>query len=154
MLSGNRPPDRFKFVRQNCYRLETAFGCHPAASNRIHVETKGADSPMMNAWLALLIAGLMEMTWPLGLKYSDGFTKLWPTLGTAAAIVLSFVLLGQAIRQIPFGTAYAIWTGIGAAGAMLVGVILFEERADLVRVICLMMIVIGCVGLKFATAPH
>jgi quaternary ammonium compound-resistance protein SugE len=154
MLSGNRPPDRFKFVRQNYYSVETALACHRTESNRVHYAENRTDSPMTNAWLALLIAGLMELTWPLGLKYSDGFTKLWPTLGTAAAIVLSFVLLEQAIRQIPFGTAYAIWTGIGAAGAMLIGMILSEERADLVRVICLMMIVIGCVGLKFATEPH
>jgi len=108
----------------------------------------------MNAWLALVLAGLMELTWPLGLKYSDGFTRLWPTLGTATAIALSFALLGQALRDIPFGTAYAVWTGIGAAGAMLVGVIIFEERADIVRVTCLAMIVIGCVGLKFAAEPH
>jgi quaternary ammonium compound-resistance protein SugE len=104
----------------------------------------------MNAWLALLLAGMMELTWPLGLKYSEGLTRLWPTIATGMAIALSFFLLGQAIRQIPFGTAYAIWTGIGAAGAAFIGMTIFEERMDIVRVTCLFLIVIGCVGLKIS----
>ncbi len=102
----------------------------------------------MNAWFALILAGLMELTWPLGLKYSEGLTRLWPTVATGMAIALSFFLLGQAIRQIPFGTAYAIWTGIGAAGAAFIGMTIFEERTDIVRLTCLFLIIIGCVGLK------
>lgn len=104
----------------------------------------------MNAWFALLLAGLMELTWPLGLKYSDGFTRFWPSIGTAAAIALSFLLLGQALKAIPFGTAYAIWTGIGAAGAVVIGMAVFEERTDVLRITCLLLIVAGSVGLKFS----
>lgn len=147
--------DIFKFVRQNYYRMAIARpACHLLATIRVHVARDRIDSRhMMNAWLALLLAGLMELTWPLGLKYSEGFTRLGPALGTGAAIVLSFLLLGHAVRHIPFATAYAIWTGIGAAGAMLMGILVFGERADIVRVTCLVMIVIGCVGLKFAGQP-
>ena len=105
----------------------------------------------MTAWFALLLAGLLEIVWALGLKYSDGFTRLWPSVGTAVAIPLSFVFLGLSLKSVPFGTAYAVWTGIGAAGAVVIGMLLFGERVDVLRVICLVLIVTGVVGLRLAT---
>lgn len=105
----------------------------------------------MMAWIALLLAGLLEIAWALGLKYSDGLTRFWPTLGTVVAILLSFALLSASLRVVPFGTAYAIWTGIGAAGAVVTGMVLFGEPADIVRVTCLGLIVAGMIGLKLVT---
>jgi quaternary ammonium compound-resistance protein SugE len=105
----------------------------------------------LTAWLALLLAGLLEIGWALGLKYSDGLTRFWPSVGTVAAIALSFGLLGLALKSVPFGTAYAVWTGIGAAGSMIIGMLLFGESADLMRVACLTLIIAGMVGLKLAT---
>ena|SRR5262249_11250927 len=105
----------------------------------------------MPPWLALLLAGLLEIAWALGLKYSDGFTRLWPSVSTAVAIPLSFLFLGLSLKSVPFGTAYAVWTGIGAAGAVVIGMLLFGERADPFRVACLVLIVAGIVGLKLAT---
>ena len=102
----------------------------------------------MSAWLALLGAGLLEVGWALGLKYSDGLTRFWPTAATAVAIILSFVLMALALRSLPFGTAYAVWTGIGAVGSILVGMMLFSESADPVRIVCLTLIVAGMIGLK------
>jgi quaternary ammonium compound-resistance protein SugE len=106
----------------------------------------------MTPWIALLLAGLMEVTWALGLRYSDGCTRLWPSIGTAAALALSFVFLGLALKSVPFGAAYAVWTGIGAAGAAVAGMLLFEERADVSRVACLVLILTGIVGLKLTAA--
>jgi quaternary ammonium compound-resistance protein SugE len=106
----------------------------------------------MTAWHALLLAGLFEIAWAVGLKYSDGFTRLWPSLGTVVAIGLSFVMMSLSLKSIPFGTAYAIWTGTGAAGAILVGMVLFGESADALRVVCLTLIVIGIVGLRLASS--
>ena len=102
----------------------------------------------MSAWLALVAAGLFEIAWALGLKYSDGLTRLWPTVATLVAIALSFGLMAVALRSLPFGTAYAIWTGIGAVGSILVGMIVYSESTDPVRIICLSLIVAGMVGLK------
>jgi quaternary ammonium compound-resistance protein SugE len=102
----------------------------------------------MSAWLALLGAGLLEVGWALGLKYSDGLTRFWPTAGTVIAIVLSFTLMALALRSLPFGTAYAVWTGIGAVGSIIVGMLLYSEPTDPVRLICLTLIVAGMVGLK------
>jgi len=102
----------------------------------------------MNAWLALLAAGLLEVAWALGLKYSDGLTRFWPTAATLVAIALSFGLMAIALRSLPFGTAYAVWTGIGAVGSIVVGMYLYSEPTDPVRVICLTLIVAGMVGLK------
>jgi quaternary ammonium compound-resistance protein SugE len=102
----------------------------------------------MNGWLALLGAGLLEVGWALGLKYSDGLTRFWPTAATAVAIILSFALMAMALRSLPFGTAYAVWTGIGAVGSILVGMMLFSESVDPVRIICLTLIIAGMVGLK------
>jgi quaternary ammonium compound-resistance protein SugE len=104
----------------------------------------------VNGWQALLLAGVFEITWALGLKYSACLTRLWPTLATIVALGLSFVMMSLALKSIPFGTAYAIWTGIGAAGAILVGIFLFGEPADVFRVGCLILIVVGMVGLRLA----
>ena len=102
----------------------------------------------MSAWLALLGAGLLEVGWALGLKYSDGLTRFWPTAATAVAIILSFALMALALRSLPFGTAYAVWTGIGAVGSILIGILVYSESADPVRLVCLTLIVAGMVGLK------
>ena len=102
----------------------------------------------MSAWLALLGAGLLEIAWAFGLKYSDGLTRFWPTAATAAAIALSFGLMAVALKSLPFGTAYAVWTGIGAVGSILVGMLVFSESADPVRLLCLTLIVAGMIGLK------
>ena len=102
----------------------------------------------MSAWLALLCAGLLEIAWALGLKYSDGLTRFWPSAATVVAIALSFGLMALALRSLPFGTAYAVWTGIVAVGSILVGMILYSEPTDPVRLICLTLIVAGMVGLK------
>jgi len=107
----------------------------------------------MIGWFALLLAGLMEIAWALGLKYSDGGMRLWPSIGTAVALCLSFVFLGLSLKSVPFGTAYAVWTGIGALGAVIAGMLLFEERADLYRITCLAMILVGIIGLKFTAMP-
>jgi quaternary ammonium compound-resistance protein SugE len=102
----------------------------------------------VSGWLALLGAGLLEVGWALGLKYSDGLTRFWPTVATVLAIALSFVLMALALRSLPFGTAYAVWTGIGAVGSIIVGMLLYSEPTDPVRIICLTLIVAGMVGLK------
>jgi quaternary ammonium compound-resistance protein SugE len=102
----------------------------------------------VSAWLALLAAGLLEVAWALGLKYSDGLTRFWPTALTLLAIALSFGLMALALRSLPFGTAYAVWTGIGAAGSIIIGMLVFSEPTDPVRILCLTLIVAGMVGLK------
>jgi quaternary ammonium compound-resistance protein SugE len=104
----------------------------------------------MTAWSALLLAGLLEIMWAFGLKYSDGFTRLWPSIGTIVAIGLSFALLAMSLKAVPFGTAYAVWTGIGAAGTAFVGMLAFGESTELSRLICLTFIVAGTIGLKLA----
>ena len=88
--------------------------------------------------------------WALGLKYSDAGTRLWPSIGTAVALGMSFVFLGLSLRSVPFGTAYAVWTGIGVAGVVIMGMLLFDERADLYRITCLVLILVGIIGLKFS----
>jgi quaternary ammonium compound-resistance protein SugE len=102
----------------------------------------------VSGWLALLAAGLLEIAWAFGLKYSDGLTRFWPTAATLVAIGLSFALMAVALKSLPFGTAYAVWTGIGAAGSILVGMLVFSEPADPVRILCLTLIVAGMIGLK------
>lgn len=105
------------------------------------------------SWIILILAGLLEVAWAIGLKYSDGFTRLWPTLATLAAIVGSLALLGLAMKQLPLGTAYAVWTGVGAVGTVILGIVLFGESAALSRLLCIALIVCGIVGLKLVT-PH
>lgn len=103
------------------------------------------------AWLFLLIAGLFECGWAVGLKYTDGFTRLWPSVLTVASMGLSFWLLSSAMKTIPVGTAYAVWTGIGAVGVAIFGMMYLGESRDLLRIACLMMIVAGIVGLKLVS---
>lgn len=103
-------------------------------------------------WLLLVIAGLLEVGWAIGLKYTEGFTRLWPSVGTAAAMVASVVLLGLAMRTLPVGTAYAVWTGIGAVGTVILGIALFGEPATLARLACVGLIVAGIAGLKLTHA--
>jgi quaternary ammonium compound-resistance protein SugE len=102
----------------------------------------------VNGWLALLAAGLLEIAWAFGLKYSDGLTRFWPTAATALAIVLSFALMAVALKSLPFGTAYAVWTGIGAVGSIVVGMLVYSEPTDPMRMVCLALIVTGMIGLK------
>jgi quaternary ammonium compound-resistance protein SugE len=103
-------------------------------------------------WLLLVIAGLLEVVWAIGLKYTEGFTRLWPSVGTAVAMVASVVLLGLAMRTLPVGTAYAVWTGIGAVGTVILGITLFGEPATLARLACVGLIVAGIAGLKLTHA--
>lgn len=103
------------------------------------------------AWLALVLAGGLEIGWAIGLKFTDGFTRLWPTVATVTAMVMSMALLGLAVRELPVGTAYAVWTGIGTVGTVLLGMLLLGESADPLRLAFIAMIVIGVVGLKFVT---
>ena len=100
------------------------------------------------AWLVLVIAGLFEVGWAIGLKYTEGFTRLWPSVGTGAAMVVSVVLLGWSMRTLPVGTAYAVWTGIGAVGTVVLGIVLFKEPATVARLVCVGLILAGIVGLK------
>jgi quaternary ammonium compound-resistance protein SugE len=102
-------------------------------------------------WFALIVAGLFEVGWAIGLKYTEGFTRLWPTLGTVASMIISLALLGLALRTLPLGTAYAIWTGIGTVGTALLGIAIFHEAADPIRLGCIGLIVAGVVGLKLVT---
>lgn len=104
------------------------------------------------AWVVLFVAGLFEIGWAVGLKYTAGFTRLVPTLATAAALVLSMTLLGLAVRTLPLGTAYAVWTGIGTIGTVALGVFLFDEPATPARLFCIALIVAGILGLKVVSA--
>lgn len=100
------------------------------------------------AWLILIVAGVFEIAWVVGLKYTEGFTRLWPSLGTVAAMAVSFWLLAAAMKTIPVGTAYAVWTGIGAAGTVMLGIVLFSEPATAGRLASIALIVAGIAGLK------
>lgn len=102
-------------------------------------------------WTILLVAGLFEVGWAVGLKYTEGFTRLWPTVGTVVAMVLSVGLLGLAMRTLPVGTAYAVWVGVGAVGTAAVGMVWLAEPATLGRLASLALIVAGVIGLKLAT---
>lgn len=101
-------------------------------------------------WFILLIAGLLEIAWAIGLKYTDGFTKLWPTVWTLLAMGASVFLLGLAMRGLPVGTAYAVWVGIGAVGTVIMGIILFGESTDALKLISMALIIAGIIGLKLA----
>lgn len=100
------------------------------------------------AWVVLFVAGLLEVGWAVGLKYTEGFTRLWPTVGTVVSMVLSMGLLGIALRTLPVGTAYAVWTGIGTVGTVVLGIALFGEPASAMRLACVGLILAGIVGLK------
>ncbi|AUX76032.1 MULTISPECIES: quaternary ammonium compound efflux SMR transporter SugE [Sinorhizobium] len=102
------------------------------------------------AWFTLLLAGLLEIGWAIGLKYTDGFTRLTPTVLTVGSMILSVVLLGIAVRTLPLGTAYAVWTGIGTIGTVVLGIVLFAEPMTVVRLGCIGLIVAGIAGLKLA----
>ncbi|WP_429081294.1 quaternary ammonium compound efflux SMR transporter SugE [Aeromonas bivalvium] len=100
------------------------------------------------SWILLLVAGLFEVAWAIGLKYTEGFSRPLPTLLTLGAMGVSVLLLAMAVKQLPLGTAYAVWTGIGAVGTVLMGIWLFNEPATLARVLCLLLIIGGILGLK------
>lgn len=105
------------------------------------------------AWVLLGIAGLFECGWAIGLKYTEGFSKPIPSILTVAAMGVSFWLLATAMKTIPVGTAYAVWTGIGAVGVAILGMFLFNESRELLRILCLFLIVAGIVGLKLVSSP-
>lgn len=103
------------------------------------------------AWIILVIAGLLEVVWAVGLKYSDGFTRPAPTVGFAIALLGSMVLLGVALRTLPLGTGYAVWTGIGTIGTAVLGIALFGEPANAMRLLCIALILTGIVGLRIGS---
>lgn len=100
------------------------------------------------SWVILSIAGLFETAWAIGLKYSEGFSRLWPSVATVIAMAISLTLLGIAMKQLPVGTAYPVWTGIGAIGTVVLGIILFNDPATVGRLLCVGLIIAGIVGLK------
>ncbi|NUS59870.1 MAG: quaternary ammonium compound efflux SMR transporter SugE [Lysobacter sp.] len=102
-------------------------------------------------WIVLVLAGLFEIGWAIGLKYTDGFTKLWPTVGTVVSMVVSLGLLGIAMKSLPVGTAYAVWVGVGAVGTAILGIVLLGEPSNAGRLISLGLIIAGIVGLKLAS---
>lgn len=106
---------------------------------------------MSSSWFILTVAGIFEISWVIGLKYTDGFTRLWPSIGTIILMALSVGLLGLAMKSLPVGTAYAVWVGIGAIGAVILGIILFNEPANAMRLVSAGLILIGIIGLKLAT---
>lgn len=103
------------------------------------------------AWIYLIIASLFEVAWAIGLKYTEGWTKLYPSLFTMAGMLASFYFLSLAVNALPIGTAYAIWTGIGAVGTAILGIVLFGESRDLARLLCIGLILAGIIGLKLTT---
>jgi quaternary ammonium compound-resistance protein SugE len=111
---------------------------------------RGVENHM--AWMLLLVAGLLEVGWAIGLKYTDGFTKLWPSIFTIASMVVSVVLLGIAMKSLPVGTSYAVWVGVGAVGTAILGIVLLGESAAPGRLVSLGLIVAGIVGLKLASS--
>jgi quaternary ammonium compound-resistance protein SugE len=108
--------------------------------------------PLSNqqAWISLVIAGVLEFIWAAGLKYSEGFTKLWPSVFTLGVMGVSFFLLSQSMRVLPVGVAYSVWTGIGAVGSVILGVVIFHEALGPLKLLFLAMIIGGIIGLKFA----
>jgi quaternary ammonium compound-resistance protein SugE len=105
-------------------------------------------------WFHLIIAGLLEVAWAVGLKQTAGWTRLWPSLITVVLMIASFFFLSLALRTLPLGTSYAIWTGIGAVGTALIGIFIFDEPRTAARLVCILLIVSGIVGLKLASSPQ
>lgn len=103
------------------------------------------------SWIILIIAGLFEVCWAIGLKYTEGFTRLWPTAGTVLAMLISVWLLGIAMKSLPVGTAYSVWVGVGAVGTVVLGIVLLGEPANAIRLISVALIIAGIIGLKLAT---
>ena len=103
------------------------------------------------SWFILVVAGLLEVGWAIGLKYTEGFTRFWPSIGTIAAMTFSVVLLALAMKSLPVGTAYAVWVGVGAVGTVILGVVLFGEPANAARMISVALIIAGIIGLKLAS---
>ena len=110
------------------------------------------DEFSLMAWTYLVLAGFLEIGWAIGLKYTDGFTKLWPSVATVAAMIASFSLLAVALKTIPVGTGYAVWTGIGAAGTAVIGMAFLGESREVLRILCVLLIVSGVVGLKWVSS--
>jgi quaternary ammonium compound-resistance protein SugE len=102
------------------------------------------------AWVLLVVAGLFEVGWAIGLKYTEGFTRLWPTIWTASSMIVSLGLLGIALKSLPVGTAYSVWVGVGAVGTVILGIVLFDESANTVRMVSIGLIIAGIIGLKLA----
>lgn len=106
------------------------------------------------AWIYLFVAGIFEIVWAIGLKYTNGFTKFWPSVVTVVGMIVSFYYLSQATKVLPIGTAYTIWTGIGAAGAVILGILLFNEPKTLLRFMFLAFVITGIIGLKVTAGNH
>ncbi len=107
---------------------------------------------MMSPWMSLGIAGAFEVVWAVGLKYTDGFSRLWPSVATLVAMAISVYFLAQAVKSLPLGTSYAIWTGIGAAGTAIMGIVLFAESTSIIRLSCIALIIAGIIGLKLTAS--
>lgn len=105
----------------------------------------------VNAWLSLVVAGIMETGWAIGLKYTEGFSQLLPSVVTIALMGSSFYFLSKSLETLPVGTAYAVWTGIGAVGTVILGIVLFGESRDTLRILCLLLIISGIIGLKLVS---
>lgn len=103
------------------------------------------------SWVMLICAGLFEIVWAIGLKYTDGFTRLWPSLVTAVAMLISVSLLGFSMKSLPVGTAYAVWVGVGAIGTAILGIVLFGESSSVPRLLSLLLILCGIIGLKLSS---
>lgn len=106
------------------------------------------------AWIILIVAGIFEIGWAIGLKYTDGFTRLWPTVFTVLSMIISLGLLGLAMKSLPVGTAYAVWVGVGAIGTVVLGILLFGESASMARIVSVSLIFAGIVGLKLAASAE
>ena len=102
-------------------------------------------------WIILVLAGLAEIGWAVGLKYTEGFSRLWPTIGTVTAMIVSMILLGIAVKSLPIGTSYAVWTGIGTVGTAILGIALFGESMSAMRLVCIALIAAGIIGLKIVS---
>src|SRR5687767_7699738 len=136
-------PNRSITFRSQTYRAGTTSRSRSASEDDLAVPLRGNM-----VWVVLVIAGLFEIVWAIGLKYSEGFTRLWPSVVTLVSLGISMVLLGVSVRVLPLGTAYAVWTGIGAVGTAIVGMVLFREPATVGRIVCLALVIGGIAGLK------